>query len=161
MWTMVALLVVEILLLAIFAPIKVGAIAYFCLERGIFLADIKIFHLTVTKIRAKLKDGKIVLVVNNKRMPLNRSDKQNKNIGGVAKYLLAGNLKFKGDILAVLGGENAMNASLLAGAICVIGAVFGQNSHVYSGFSAKRTDTQIVVNTKISIFQTLKMMLEG
>ena len=161
MWTMIALLGVEIVLLAIFAPIKVSVQAYFCLERKIFMADIKVFRLTVAKIRAKLQDGKILLVVNNKRMPFKPTEKQNKRIGSVARYVRAGNLKIKGDMLAMLGGENTMVASLVAGTICVVGSIFGQKPHVYSGYSDTRADTQIVINTKISIFQTIEMMIEG
>ena len=161
MWTAIALLGVEILLLVVFAPIKVGVQAYFCLERGIFLADIKILRLTIAKIRAKMQNGKIVLKVNNKRMPLKPTGKQNKRLGNVAKYVSAGNLKIKGDMLALIGGENEMTASLVAGAICAIGSVFGQKPSVYSGNSETRTDAQVVINTKISIFQTIEMMIEG
>lgn len=160
MWTIVALLAVEILLLAVFAPIKVEVQAYFCLERGVFLADIKIFRLTVAKIRAKLQHGKIILTVNNKRMPLKPSGKQSKRMSKVAKYVLSGNLAVRGDMLAVVGSENSMIASLVSTTICVIGNVLGQNQRVYDGYSTQRTDVQLAIKSNISVFQTVEMMIE-
>lgn len=158
MWTMVALVIVQVVLLVLFAPIKVGAIGYFCLERENCMVDLKIFALTVAKIRIARENGVFVLKINEKSVDLKQSAKSKKHVLKAIKYISSGNLAASGDVLAVLGDVEAKTLALISGAAMAICGALKTHLCVYNDFEHERADAQLSFKTRISIFQALEML---
>ena len=155
---MIALVIVQVLFIILFAPIKVGAIGYFCLERENCMLDLKIFAFTVAKIRLATENGVFVLKINDKRANFKNSAKNKKLAKKAFKYLANGNLTIKSNILAVLGDVEAKTSALIAGTIMIIASALGTKIRVYNDFEGERADAQLLIATKISIFQTFEML---
>lgn len=152
----IALICLEFAIVLAFAPLKISICGHISLARLSLQLDARVFSLRALRLRARVKDGKLVCTLNGKKPPKRRMDakrlkKLPKNIDECAVIV-------KGRTLMKIGGEEAMSSAIASGAIMSAIAPIDQGGAVY--MSANESfEVDIEIKTKLNLLQALYIAL--
>ncbi|MBR4800223.1 MAG: hypothetical protein IK048_00880 [Clostridia bacterium] len=163
MWSIIALILVEIVLILLFAPVKIGLKGYFSMLGASAGIDVKIFAFTALRIRLSKKDGKFLLKINDKSPSELRLRPNFEIAKKVAKYLAQGNLRVGGNFLAVFGDMDSKNCAIASGmANAVVKALNSRsiraNVKVFADFDAQRADADFAFRLNVNAVQAMEML---
>ena len=153
-------LFVEIIIIALLMPLKIRLRGYFSLDRKSGGVDLKIFAITVARVRFERENGKITFKINEKPILKPTKDKQDKMLKS-AKSALGqiknGQIKLKGRFLAVIGGEGPMNSALIFGIVDGFLHILKAKGRLYADFERERADVDFEIGFSVSIAQALTL----
>lgn len=153
------LVTVQFLLTMLLFPLKIGALGHISLAYDKVDANITLFGFAVARLRIKREDGRFNLYVNGKAVkPKNKiSISQVKNV--VERYRLEG-LKVRGNVLALIGAQDAKNTAILCAALYGILSPL-LNGSVYTAGPADTLEIDGRLKLKISILQVISLIVAG
>lgn len=153
------LVTVQFLLTMLLYPIKIGAMGHISLAYDKIDANVTLFGFAVARLRIKREDGRFNMYVNGKMAkPKNKiTMSQVKNVA--ERYRLEG-LKVRGNVLALIGTQDARTTAMLcAGLHGILGPLL--NGSVYTAAPADTLEIDGRLKLKISILQAISLIVAG
>ncbi len=153
----VVFLVVQILLLLVFAPIRFGVKLHFSLNREQMLVVFAVGKLKVVKLKICKLDERLALIVNGrqKSLRLNKSTPQKANVA--MTYAKAQRLfkLFKFTIFS--GAQDASHSALATGVIKSLSDLFGVKCEFFTDFERERCDFVVIARAKVNLYEALEL----
>ena len=157
MVAVIAIICVEIVIILLFAPINVGVKGYFSFSRLNAGFDIKLFEITLARVRFEKDDGKICLKVNDKPFDGQKIKIKKQTMLNMAKYVFDGNLKINGKILGVLGDANPKACAMLYSVVSMLAKAINPKTILYADFEHERIDVDFAFELNICLIQAFEM----
>ncbi|MBO4380813.1 MAG: hypothetical protein J5815_01515 [Clostridia bacterium] len=166
MWIAVFLIIVQIALLLLVMPIRVGVQGYFALSSLSGGLDLKLFAICVVRLRLCVVDGKFELKINDKQIDKKKAQQNPQILKNVLTYLDGDNLLIYGNILAVFGGDESKNGAIICGVAEVLAKTIKTKlkkakTKFFADFDRLRADIDFAFNTKINVMQAVEMLVGG
>ena len=166
----ITLIAIELLAVLLLLPIKVNVQGYFSLTTVSAGIDLKIFRLTILKIRLKSENCGIMLALNGKRLPLKdikeklqggkfSKEKAVRAVKGVLTTIKSGEMGVMGGLVAVIGDSDPFVSSVVCGALMSVLRMIGAKVSVYSDLKTQRADGDLRFGARISLVQVITAVL--
>ena len=154
------LLAVQFLIAMLFYPMRIGALGHVSLARDKIDLNVTIFGLSVARVRVKCEGGVFKLFVNGKPFkPKKRlSTNQIKSIN--EQYKIEG-LRLRGNLLALVGTQDAKNTAILCASIYGIAKPIVHDFNVYTAVSSDAFEIDGRLKIKINILQMASLIFAG
>ena len=156
----IILLVVETLILLATMPIRIQVKGYFSLDRQNGGIDVKVFALTVVRVRFERESGKTVLKLNGKPIEarhIKRKESIKKQLRNAVQQAKLGNIRLKSSVLAVFGDAEPKNCAVIWGIVESVLHILKAKGNIYADYDRERMDVQFRLLTKLSIVQAIEI----
>ena len=162
----VAMFFVEIAIVLLFLPIKIGVKGYFSLSMFGAGVDFLLFGIVIVRLRLIDAKGTIALRINDKDVRLASIGQKfavrkigTRALKNLLESVKSGEIMIKGDVLAVLGDFDPKNCALMIGAINALINITGVKGRIYSDFDTQRADADFFFDSKINLIQALTAIM--
>ena len=154
------LVAVQLLIVMLFYPLKIGAAGHVSLARDKIDLNVNVLGLSVVKVRVKLEDGKFKLLVNGKPFKPKKklTFKQIKSVG--EQYKIEG-LKLRGNLLVLVGTQDAKSTAMLCAGIYGIANPIIRGCNIYTSAASDTFEIDGRVKIKINVLQILSLAFAG
>jgi hypothetical protein len=175
MYAAVVFAVIQALGLIVFAPLVINVKYHFSLDRENSIAYITVYGLRIATVKLENKQDKMVLSINGKAVK--RKSEKKKNDGGkkdekgfpiekiprIYTYLKAERIVGSVYLLALIGGNDAMNCAIKYSVFSLISEFLGRltefrgkrqgNSLIVPDFDADRLEFDLRTRARINLYQ--------
>ena len=142
----VALTILQFLITMLFFPIRIGAKGHASLARDRVELDLTLFKLPVARVRIKREKGIFNLYVNGDKPKTGGKLKLKRAVGVMRQCKIEG-IKIRGNLLALVGADDARNTAIMCAAITGVLQPMLESINVHA---AKATDV-LELDGKISV----------
>lgn len=160
MGTSVALTILQFVITMLFFPIRVGAKGHASLARDRVELDLTLFKLLVARIRIKREKGIFNLYINGDKPETSGRLKLKKAVGVIKQCRIEG-VRIKGNLLALIGTDNARNTAIMC---ALVNGVLEPLLESISVHSAKATDVLEIdgrISVRLSLLQLGALIAAG
>lgn len=155
------LLIIQFLITLMFYPLKVGANGHVSLAHDKIELDVRLFRLTVVRLRIKREKGVFKLLLNGKRIKGEKNKKSGSRFANVIERYRIEGLKLKGNLLALIGAQDAKITSMLCAAIGGVLSPVLDGLQIYTATPSDTLEIDGRVKLKINILQILGLVSAG
>lgn len=156
----VALTVLQILITMLFLPLQIGAKGHASLARDRVELDLTLFRLPVARVRIKRENGIFNVYVNGNETEMKGKFKLGRAVNVIKQCKVEG-LRIRGDLLALVGAEDAKNTALMCAAVqCALRPIFGEMS-VYAARPTDVLELDGNVKVRITVLQLGALLAAG
>ena len=154
------LVAVQFFIAMLFYPLKIGALGHVSLVRDKIDLNVTVLGLSVAKVRIKREDGVFRLLINGKPFKPKKkvSPKQIVEIG--KQYKIEG-LRLRGNLLALIGTQDARRTAMLCAGIYGIANPILQGCSVYTATASDTFEIDGRVKIKINFLQIASLAFAG
>lgn len=134
----------------LFFPLKFGAKGHASLARDRAEVNLSVFGFSIVRLRIKRENGTFCMYINGEK----KKPKKNRDLGkavGVIKQFKVQNVKLSGNLLALIGADDAKNSAMLSAAVtCVLQPLF-DSLRVYTA----RPSDALELDGKVTVHMNL------
>lgn len=154
------LVTVQLLIAMLFCPLKISAAGHVSLARDKIDLNVAVLGLSVAKVRVKRENGKFILLVNGKQFKPKKKLSLNQIKSIVKQYKIEG-LKLRGNLLALVGTQDAKNTALMCAGIYGMLTPIMQDLSVYTSSVSDTFEIDGRVKIKINVLQIVSLAVAG
>lgn len=158
-WT-VALLIFQFALTMLFYPLRVGANGHVSLAHDKIDVNLRLFGLAVAKVRIKQADSKYELTVNGKPLKPKKKVSAKSVISVIERYRIE-QIKIKGNLLALVGTNDARTTALLCAGIMGALRPLIKNLNIYTAEPSDTLEVDGRLRIKITVLQLINLIVAG
>ncbi len=152
-----ALITLQFLITMLFVPFNVGARGHASLARNRIEIDLNLFRLPIARLRVKKKDRSFALYINGKQ-PKGKAISPKQALSALKQYKLEG-VKASGNLLALVGTEDAKNSAMLTAALTCIAQPLLKQCKIYTSKPADALEIDGRIRMKINLYQLIAILL--
>ena len=154
------LVAMQFLIAMLFYPLKIGAYGHVSLARDKVDLNLTVLGLSVARVRIKREDGRFKLLINGK--PFKPTKKMSvKQIKSVKEQYKIEGLRFSGNLLALIGAQDAKNTAMICAGMCAIAKPLMRNFNVYTAASSDTFEIDGRLKIKINVLQIASLIFAG
>jgi len=155
-----ALIALQFLITMLFYPIRIGANGHISLARDKVDVDLKVFRLTVARVRIKREKGLFRLLINGKPVKSEGKISPKRMLNITKQYKIEG-IKARGNLLAMIGTQDAKNTAMLYAGLVGILQPLVTNLKVFSASPSDTLEIDGRLKIKINIVQIANLVFAG
>ena len=156
----VALTILQFIITMLFLPIRVGAKGHASLTRDRVEIDLMFFRLSVARIRIKREKGIFNLYVNGDKPEVKGKIKLKRAVGVLKQCKIEG-VKIKGNLLALVGADDARNTAMMCAAIMGVLQPMLESINVHASQATDVLELDGKVIIRLSLLQLGSLITAG
>ncbi len=151
----IGFLIVNILLVVIFAPIGVGVKSHLSLARRAIYSEIAVFGLVIFNIVARLSENGMIFTVNGKNIEFSRDGLKGVDIVQVIGAIKTLNVGIKLSAIALFGVGDSKNSAILC---AIIGNL--PNVTIYPS-NNEQFEVDVKAKTRLSVLNAIRLLAKS
>ena len=156
----IALTILQFLITMLFFPLKFGAKGHASLARDRVELNLSLFGIAIVRLRIKRENGEFCMYINGEK----KKPKKNVDFGkavGVVRQFKVQNVRLSGNLLALIGADDAKNSAMLCAAItCVLQPLF-DSLRVYTARPSDALELDGKVTVHMNVLQLGSIIAAG